>query len=151
MAHTPTPEQTVAINHDPERDGALLLSAAAGSGKTSVIALHTARLLTENKCAPEDLIVVTFTDKAAKELQTRIADALVTAKLPNADLVAARMRVSTIHTFCKGLVEDNGGAIEGIPSVFNIIADTEEIKGDAVTQVKERLYNSDMFTQADRD
>lgn len=66
-----TPAQSDAINAD---SGTLLVSAAAGSGKTAVLVERIVRLLTraENPVAPSELLVVTFTNAAAAEMRSRI-------------------------------------------------------------------------------
>ena len=63
-------EQIEAVKHD---SGPLLILAGAGSGKTTVLVARTGRLLDEGIVSPEKLCVLTFTNKAARELKTRVA------------------------------------------------------------------------------
>lgn len=64
------PEQRAAVLHN---DGPLLILAGAGSGKTTVLVSRTGRLLSERMTAPERICVLTFTNKAANELKSRVA------------------------------------------------------------------------------
>jgi ATP-dependent helicase/nuclease subunit A len=64
-----TDEQAAAIAR---RDGPLLLSAAAGSGKTSVLVERFVRSVIEDGLRPAEVLAITFTDKAAGELRARV-------------------------------------------------------------------------------
>lgn len=64
------PEQSEAVLHD---YGPLLILAGAGSGKTTVLVARTGRLLAQKLAAPEEVTVLTFTNKAARELKERVA------------------------------------------------------------------------------
>ena len=70
-----TPAQRAAIE---DRGGALLVSAAAGSGKTAVLTERAVRLITdpEHPVDADRLLIVTFTNAAAAELRARIGQAL---------------------------------------------------------------------------
>ena len=62
--------QKEAVLHD---DGPLLVLAGAGTGKTGVLTTRLARILMENMALPGEILSVTFTNKAAREMQNRIA------------------------------------------------------------------------------
>src|SRR3954466_1216806 len=70
-----TPAQKAAVEHV---DGSLLVSAAAGSGKTAVLAARCAYLVCDAKppCDVDQLLVVTFTEAAAAQMKSRIERAL---------------------------------------------------------------------------
>ena len=72
-------------------DGPLLVLAGAGSGKTRVIAQKIVHLIQHHQVPPETIAAITFTNKAAKEMQTRVGDLI---KLPP----KTRPWVSTFHT-----------------------------------------------------
>jgi len=63
------PEQVEAVQHN---QGPLLILAGAGSGKTTVLVSRTGRLISENVVRPENITVLTFTNKAARELKHRV-------------------------------------------------------------------------------
>ena len=112
-----TAEQQRAIDHV---EGDLLVSAAAGSGKTAVLAQRCARLVAEGYCSVDGLLVLTFTEAAANEMRSRIAAALreklsVTgagalpgkvqaAWLAKQAALVERASISTLHAFCARLL-----------------------------------------------
>ena len=57
-------------------DGPLLIVAGAGSGKTKVLTTRIANIIKEKKAYPNQILAVTFTNKAAKEMQTRVSKIL---------------------------------------------------------------------------
>ena len=59
-------------------DGPLLIVAGAGSGKTKVLTSRIANLIKEKKAFPNQILAVTFTNKAAKEMQNRVSKILKT-------------------------------------------------------------------------
>lgn len=63
------PEQVQAVLHN---EGPLLILAGAGSGKTTVLVSRTGRLISEKVVSPQNMTVLTFTNKAARELKTRV-------------------------------------------------------------------------------
>ncbi|KMQ51153.1 ATP-dependent DNA helicase UvrD/PcrA [Chitinispirillum alkaliphilum] len=106
--------QKKAVLHN---DGPLLVLAGAGSGKTRVLTMRIARLVGQGKCKPEEVLAVTFTNKAAKEMKERVA------KLTSKD-AASRMTLCTFHSLGAKILRTDGEAI-GISKNFTIIDDHE--------------------------
>ncbi len=84
-------------------DGPVLIIAGPGSGKTFTLVERIVYLITQKGVAPESLLVVTFTDKAARELTTRISNRL--AEL-NIQFNLNEMYLGTFHSVCLRLLED---------------------------------------------
>ena len=131
MARTWTPSQEVAMNL---RDKTLLVSAAAGSGKTSVLTERIIRSLLD-PAHPADLskmLVVTFTRAAAAELKSRIAEALSAALAANPGdkhlssqlFLLGSAQISTIDSFFQKIVRSNFDAL-GLPASFRIASESE--------------------------
>ena len=121
-----TPAQRQAIEHG---DGGLLVSAAAGSGKTSVLAERCAHLVCDapETCEVHQLLVVTFTEAAAAEMKGRIGKALADrhARAPD-DRTARqlanldRASISTLHAFCARLLRQHFHLL-GLDPAFRIL------------------------------
>ena len=84
-------------------DGPVLIIAGPGSGKTFTLVERIVYLITHKSIAPESLLVVTFTDKAARELTTRISNRL--AEL-NIQFNLNEMYLGTFHSICLRLLQD---------------------------------------------
>lgn len=95
------PEQREAVIQD---TGVLLVCAGAGSGKTRVITARITNLLLNNRVAPSELIALTFTNKAAREMRER-----VTQFLPPE---IATPYVGTFHSYCLRLLKINRESLE---------------------------------------
>ncbi|MBN1980897.1 MAG: UvrD-helicase domain-containing protein, partial [Chitinivibrionales bacterium] len=99
--------------------GPILVLAGAGSGKTRVLTYRIARLVLEKHCAADQILAVTFTNKAAREMQNRIAD-LLTPK------IAQAMTIATFHSFGARILRDHG-TLMNIGSNFTIIDDSDRV------------------------
>jgi DNA helicase-2/ATP-dependent DNA helicase PcrA len=106
------PEQREAVTHS---GSPLLILAGAGSGKTRVITTKIAWLVRERDAAPESVLAVTFTNKAAREMQER-AVAM--------DERCSRAMMRTFHSFGAWFLRRNGHAI-GLDSNFTIYDDDD--------------------------
>lgn len=131
MAFAPTPEQKAAIG---SRGGSLLLSAAAGSGKTAVLTQRAVSRMLDpvSPVAADRLLIVTFTRAAAAEMKERIVRLLLEwiAAHPG-DEWARRQRVlldrasiGTIHSLCAELLRQNFGQAF-LPAAFRVGDESE--------------------------
>ncbi len=93
LTHQLNPAQTQAVQ---TLDGPLLILAGAGSGKTRVLTHRMANIIASGSAAPDDILCVTFTNKAAKEMEHRIFKLLSEINVP----VSRELWVSTFHAFC---------------------------------------------------
>ncbi|MEO6867782.1 MAG: UvrD-helicase domain-containing protein [Gaiellales bacterium] len=94
-----------------------LVTAAAGSGKTSVLTELVAQALAARELAPAQVCAVTFTEKAAQEMRERIAARL--NELGERDLLAELelARIGTIHSLCAAILRTHGAAVGVDPAV----------------------------------
>ena len=126
----PTLRQQTAID---TRDRELLVSAAAGSGKTATLTRRVIASLLDGSATLSRLLVVTFTRAAAREMRTRIASALTEAMAADPDnaFLAGQLamlggaRISTIDSFYLDVVRGNAEAAGLSPAVRTV--DTKEL------------------------
>lgn len=129
MSVTLTDEQRAVVEN---RGGELLVSAAAGSGKTRVLVERLLRRVTEEGCNVTDFLVITYTRAAAAELRGKILDAIRErlAETPDDRHLRRQMnlvyqaQISTIHAFCSALLRENGHLLELDPD-FRIAEESE--------------------------
>ncbi len=152
-----TPEQQSAIDF---RGGSAIVSAAAGSGKTAVLVERVIKLLTdeENPVEADKLVVATFTEKAAGELQTRLQKALTAAieqNPANTYLRSQRTKledasISTISSFCMKLIRENS-AFLGLSPDFTVIDEAEGrlLFEKALDFVMEEFYEKGSWEEKD--
>ena len=112
-----TPEQRAAVE---QREGPMLLSANAGSGKTSVLVERFVAAVLEDEIAPAQLLAITFTDKAAGELRSRVRARLGELGERSAARDVERAQISTIHGFCSGVLRAHAVAA-GLDPGFTVL------------------------------
>ncbi|MES2855150.1 MAG: UvrD-helicase domain-containing protein [Bdellovibrionota bacterium] len=83
--------------------GPLLILAGAGSGKTRVLTFRTANLIAQGLASPDEILAVTFTNKAAKEMESRIIALLKQIGVPT----FGRMWISTFHSICARILREH--------------------------------------------
>ena len=140
-----TEEQKAVIAH---REGKLLVSAAAGSGKTAVLVEHVLSLILEENASLSSLVLMTFTEAAAEEMKERIKKRLEEHLQKGYDKRILReiallptANISTIHAFCKRLIEENYAGLS-IDAHFRI-GDTGEmslLQSDILEELLEEEY-----------
>ena len=106
--------QKEAVTH---LDGPLLIVAGAGSGKTKVLTSRIVNLINEKKAFPSQILAVTFTNKAAKEMQNRVSKLLKTEAI-------GLPWLGTFHSICAKLLRRHAPAVN-LNSNFTII-DTDD-------------------------
>ena len=106
--------QKEAVTH---LDGPLLIVAGAGSGKTKVLTTRIANIIKEKKAYPNQILAVTFTNKAAKEMQTRVSKILGSS-------ATGLSWLGTFHSICAKLLRKHAPAVN-LNSNFTII-DTDD-------------------------
>ncbi len=143
-----TPEQRQAIEYGGEN---ILLAAAAGSGKTAVLVQRIIELI----CREEDpfnineLLVLTYTDAAAREMREKISRAVEKALRENPQsehlqkqkVLIHSANISTVHSFCLGILKSNIHLTD-IPVNFTLVSETENLimLEEALDRVLERFY-----------
>lgn len=107
-------EQKQAVAHG---DGPLLIVAGAGTGKTTVITRRLAWLILEKKIKPDEILALTFTEKAAGEMEERVDQLLPYGYVD--------LWISTFHSFCERILKDHCLDI-GLPGDFKLLNQTEQ-------------------------
>ena len=141
-----TREQEKAIN---ARNANILVSAGAGSGKTSVLVERIIKKLINDHINIEDILVVTFTEAAASEMKERVLKALYKQLDENPEDLniqrqvsnLGRSNISTIHSFCLNVIRNNFYEL-GISANVKI-GDTNElelIKAEVLEKIFEEKY-----------
>lgn len=108
-------QQLEAIQH---KSGPLLIIAGAGTGKTTVVTERVKWLIAENLAQPSEILALTFTEKAAKEMQERIDVAMPYGY--------TQMWVMTFHSFCDRILRDEGLSI-GLDTGYKLTTEADSI------------------------
>lgn len=118
-------------------EGPILILAGPGSGKTRVITHKIAYLLEEDKCNPWEILAITFTNKAAKEMKVRLEGLIGDA--------AKGMQISTFHAFGLKIIKENYDFFH-LNSTFTILDESDSIsvikKVLKDMNLDEKIYNS---------
>src|SRR3982751_3079275 len=123
------PEQRRAVE---TTEGPLLIQAGAGSGKTKTLTHRIAYLIATGRATPYNILAVTFTNKAAKEMRERVA-LLLGEKSENRGFMPF---MGTFHSICVRLLRQDGEHI-GIPRSFVIFDEADRLT--AVKQASKQL------------
>ncbi|MFH1713359.1 MAG: UvrD-helicase domain-containing protein [Candidatus Jacksonbacteria bacterium] len=107
------PQQKQAVMH---QNGPLLIIAGAGTGKTNVITYKIAWLIEQKLVKPDEILALTFTDKASQEMEERV-DKLLPYGIFD-------MWISTFHSFCQRILENHALDI-GISPDYRLLNQTE--------------------------
>ena len=152
-----TPEQQAAVD---TRDKTLLVSAAAGSGKTATLTkrIIASLLDEENPADISELLIVTFTNAAVGELKERIGGAIREAlkqnpgnpRLERQLLLLPSATICTIDSFCNEVLRANTGAV-GIPPTYRIAdaAEAELLGGAVLESLIAAAYEGDLADEID--
>ena len=150
---TLTPQQQAVVEN---RGGSLLVSAAAGSGKTKVLVERLFRYVTEEHCNVDDFLIITYTKAAAAELRSKIASELSRLLAENSGnqhlkrqlLAVYRADIKTVDSFCTALLRENTHLLprEGDPYAltpdFRVLdeGDAQLIRQRVLDRVMEQFY-----------
>ena len=86
-----------------QKDGPILIIAGAGAGKTKTLVERDLHLIVELKVEPASILIATFTDKAAKELVTRISNRAIDLGV---DINLSALYLGTLHSLFLRIIED---------------------------------------------
>lgn len=132
--------------------GDILVSAAAGSGKTAVMVERIInRILADNGCDVDRMLIVTFTNAAASEIKDRIMKAIIdkmdkgeNKNLEKQLVLINNASICTIHSFCLDVIRSNFDKINLDPSfAIGDENDLEILINDCIDSVFERYYQSE--------
>lgn len=129
------------LNHEQQMaaactDGALMIVAGPGTGKTKTLTFRIAHLIRERRVAPEQILAITFTNKAAHEICERLHHLLDGSQTES-------MTVCTFHAFCLHLLEEKGDRM-GIPPDFTICSERQ--RANILRRVQPHLSARDINT-----
>ena len=126
-------KQIEAVTH---KDGPLLVIAGPGTGKTKVITHRIAHLIREHNIRPEKILAITFTNKAAEEMQERINSEI-------GEPHGSSVKACTFHAFCVKALRRHALKI-GLSENFTIF--DQELQDEILTEsVRELILNPDDY------
>lgn len=121
------PEQLQAVTH---KSGPLLIIAGAGTGKTTVVTERVKWLISQKLAQPSQILALTFTEKATREMEERIDVALPYGY--------TQMWVMTFHSFCDRILRDEGLSI-GLDTGYKLMTEA-----DSVDLIHRHLFDFDL-------
>ena len=144
----PTDDQKKAIETRGEN---IIVSAAAGSGKTRVLVDRVISLMIEEKIPIKNMIIVTFTNKASVEMKDRIREKLnELLKEENTDKIFIKNQIKsindafikTLHSFCADMLRENFYLSDNLSPSFKIAADSKQalLRKDSIDELFENEY-----------
>lgn len=149
MAHVKLTEQQKAVVEN--RGGDLLVSAAAGAGKTEVLAERLMSAVVGEKKNIHQFLIITYTRDAAAQLRAKITNKLSEALAadPHNEHLQRQMQlvyaaqISTVHSFCGSLLRSNAAAA-GLTPDFRVADESEcqAIRADVMNDVMEQVYTN---------
>lgn len=108
-------QKTIAI----DTEGAKLVTAGAGSGKTRLLTHRICYLIAEKNVHPSNVLAITFTNKATNEMRERINQ-----MIPNANGIT----IKTFHSLCAGILRENINKLDGFDSHFSVYDSSDQDK-----------------------
>lgn len=136
-----------------DRGGNLLVSAAAGSGKTKVLVDRLLSYILDavDPANIDEFLIITYTKAAASELRAKIAEKLseVIAKYPQNRHLYKQMqrlyltKISTVHSFCADILKENAYQLD-LPADFRMAEDTEceQMQAEVLNRILDEAYES---------
>ena len=126
ILHNLNKKQVEAVKH---KSGPMLVIAGPGTGKTKVITHRIAYLIRQHGIKPESILAITFTNKAAQEMQDRVSDEI-------GEPHSSNIKVSTFHAFCVKVLRNHAHHI-GLSENFVIF--DQEIQDEIFAEVVKEL------------
>ena len=117
----PTEEQKYIIENT---DCPMLVIAGPGTGKTFTLVKRIISIIKNKKACPDELLIITFTKKAAKELVTRISQEFSDENITNINL--DDMYISTFHSFCLRIIKENNELCPDVSKNAELLMNAEQ-------------------------
>ena len=102
-----------------DTEGAILVTAGAGSGKTRLLTHRICHLIENQGVSPHNILAITFTNKATNEMRERIGK-----MVPN----STGITIKTLHSFCAGILRADINKLEGFDSHFSVYDTSDQDK-----------------------
>ncbi len=146
---TLTPQQQAVVEN---RGGSLLVSAAAGSGKTKVLVERLFRYVTEERYNVDDFLIITYTKAAAAELRSKIAAELSKRlaqtpgdpQLKRQLLRVYRADIKTVDAFCAGLLRENTHLLAREADRYALTPDLRVLDENEAMLLRRRLLDREL-------